>query len=257
MPISWPWGYIREGFKENLPMKSQISYLSLAGKVLSTMGILIALLIFIKEDYIRVKEQLTWEFMTNNLKIDQEKIKAKARLITLNQLIPHFDHLLLSLEDPSLADPQEFRKYVIYYRKVTEYFPQLADAHGILGFCYFQLGEKEKAIVSLKKARELNPNFFWHSFNLGVVLWKGKRYPEAIEILKKASTLPPALTIKLLYSSKVYQQILEGGKISQEEIEQNLKEGYRVCFSLVVEGSKVLKGFGTAAESHNLNLRIF
>ena len=118
-------------------------------------------------------------------------------------------------------------KYQNYYRKIAEYMPYRAEAYGLLGFCSYYLGDKEKAIKSYIKAIELNPDFFWYYYNLGIIYWKSHQWQLSRQYLQKAIQVKPQETLKFIYSSQmIYLPIIKDRGYDFKKISEELQKGY-------------------------------
>ena len=166
-----------------------------------------------------------------------------TRLKILNYLETPLDYLFLFSEGKEPFDQHKFHAYLDYYENLAAYIPDLAEAHGLLGFCYYHLGQKNQAIRAYQKAIESKSDFFWFHYNLGIIYFKEKNYKLAAESFKKAMVLNPKDTVVLMMNSKVYSGI--GGKNRfildkdftfsniLEEIDKRIRSAYESCYLLL------------------------
>jgi len=115
--------------------------------------------------------------------------------------------------------------YIKYFQLITEYFPTQADSYALLGFCYAHQNNIGQAFENYKKAFILNPQFFWVYYDLGLLLWYSGNSSQAASLFQKALLLDPRETLSAIASSKVYRDILSGGK-NPYDILQSLRHGY-------------------------------
>jgi adenylate cyclase len=85
--------------------------------------------------------------------------------------------------------------------------PNYADGYGLLAFINNHLGRADEAVRLVTKAMALNPHYSWdYPWNLGWASYTLKRYPEAVDALKRAlerneSVLPPRLYLAASYEA--------------------------------------------------------
>ena len=69
---------------------------------------------------------------------------------------------------------------------------------------YLAAGRYDQSIEQIRKALELDPNFWWSYQVLGLAYERKKQYPEAIAALEKARQLDDANPANLGYLGYVY-----------------------------------------------------
>jgi len=163
---------------------------------------------------------------------ERHKSQAKAKAVTLNLIKPSFEDFVAYRIDHGQSGIS--RNYPQYYEKLAEYMPQKAEAHALLGFCYYHTGKREEAKAAFIRAIQLNPDFFWTPFNLGVIYFYQDRYQEADVMLRRALALKPEATLKTIFSSKIYGEIIRSAKNFDYAVEENLKAGYRDAYRLLL-----------------------
>jgi len=184
-------------------------------------------------------------FLLSRLMIDDNKVKEGVMVRTLNRLMPSYAYLVDIEENREKPDRAKLKKYLDYYEEIVEYYPNMADAHGLLGFCYYHSGEHQKAISSYEKAIEINSRFFWFHYNLGVIHFKNSRYAMAAEALENAAAtnLEHALVF-IRMSEMIYQPILlEAFQVSNRSGMDQLRAGYRDGHVLQVLSQYYLKNY--------------
>jgi len=207
-------------------------FLGILIKVIVTVGLAGAILLTIRHDIMKIRTKILANPLTTSLMTQQQKVKAKARAITLNHHKPSFEDFVAY----RVAHGQVgiSRNYVIYYERLAEYMPQKAEAHALLGFCYYHTGKHEEAKAAFIRAIQLNPDFFWTPFNLGVIYFYQDRYQEAAVMLRRALALKPEATLKTIFSSKIYGEIIRSAQNFDYAVEENLKAGYRDAYLLLL-----------------------
>lgn len=196
-------------------------------KLAVTVSLFILMVSLIRPAYHKAKESFPKNFSLADLKVDPDKVQTRARTTTLNQLIPSFAYLAQWKRGSGNIDKQKMKDYERYYKKVAEYIPGRADAYSMLGFCYYHLGERDKAIVSYQKAAVLNPHFFWPYYNMGMIFFKDGEYQESAEMFEKALRTDLKNALIFMRSSKIYQDIIREADYSYEALLARMQKGRR------------------------------
>jgi Flp pilus assembly protein TadD len=119
---------------------------------------------------------------------------------TMRYLICRYSHLpvsfllivlLLGFGVLSVCQADDIEKAIESLRRATEIDPDDASAHHDLGYALFLLGETDEAIESLRRATQLDPDFAGAHSNLGAALAKLGKVDEAIEPFRRASEIDP------------------------------------------------------------------
>ena len=117
----------------------------------------------------------------------RQKVKFKAKLDMLNLTMPvSYDDLVHFIQSDRKPVEGSLTPYVDYYERVVEYMPQRADGYAMLAFCYYYQGGIEKAILLYQRAIQLNADFFWAFYNLGIIYFNQGEYSMASDFFKKA-----------------------------------------------------------------------
>lgn len=210
-----------------------------------TAGIFCLLVWLIGRDFGRFKEKLANNFLVAHIRQEREHVKNRARLMTLNQFMPHsYGSLLQWVHNPSdPSDRSELFAYRIYYEKLVEYMPYRADGYALLGLCDYLLGKTEEAAQAYQTAIQLNPNFFLSYYNLVVIYFHQGRYPEAIPLLEKALQMDLQHTLNFIFLSKVYLDIVRDSRLSQEAVVKRIREAYMDIYIMLVVSLYQTKNF--------------
>ncbi|VAX35579.1 hypothetical protein MNBD_UNCLBAC01-669 [hydrothermal vent metagenome] len=167
---------------------------------------------------------------------DYEIKKKKRQISILNHIMPRsFEYLVETVQQKKEFDPRKLKTFLYYYQKVIEYMPNRADAIGLTGFCFYHLGETEKAMASYKKAIVSYPQFFWYYYNLGMIHLEQKQYAQAVEFFKKGLSLNPEKTMKLIYESRrIYFPLISiTASLTKTLPPKQLEQGYQKAALLV------------------------
>jgi len=145
--------------------------------------------------------------------VDTSKVMYMVRLKVLDRLKPELCYLVDIGDGLSKPRKSVLERAVFFYNKLNEYIPSLKaetfypDSYAMLGYCYYYLGDIDKAEYYYKKAISLNPVFVWFYHNLGVIYFHRGEYKRAADILQKAIETSPQINMKVISSSRIFTQI--------------------------------------------------
>ncbi len=167
---------------------------------------------------------------------ERNATQTKAQLIELQMKQPVFDHLIKFIFEADRSKPEYLNDYLAYYRRIIEFFPETSDAYGVLGYCYFYLGDFEKSREAFFQARNLNKKYFWYSYDLGMVNFKLNNVDEAQFYLKEAYVLGMNgvdESLQFIPQAQVFQQIFrQVSGLTNDYLKNNLAAGYRTIDQL-------------------------
>jgi len=165
----------------------------------------------------------------------REKVQQKARAVTLNHFMPASYDYLIALADGT-AEPEEnkFNQYVIYYKKVTEYLPNMPEAYALLGFCYDQLGRQALAIEHYQRALNLNPRIMHYYLNLAILFLEKGEVMTAKTLLEKSTQAALDDTLRFESTSRVYLPFFQEGEGFSSNVIQQARKNYRKAFRLLI-----------------------
>ena len=170
-------------------------------------------------------------FVGSALRKDFQKVQLRV----LNSYIPRsYDCLIALIQDNGTCDERSIRQYIRYYQIVAFSLPKRDEAYGMLGFCYHHLGKTKEAVEYYRKATTLNPYYFWHHYNLGLIFYNAGHYQEAEKSFKNAVELGAEGTLKMTVSSKVYRDILGRMRKVDYSLQEQLISGYRGAYQLLI-----------------------
>jgi tetratricopeptide (TPR) repeat protein len=219
--------------------------------------ILLSLLyIDFRHDPLKAKKHLKSIPILSSLITEREKLERRAKVITLNHEIPEFGGLVQFIEDPSQQSSLE--SYIQYYSALTNVFPDLAEGHAVLGFCYFYSAKKDSAIEEYKRAVELKPSFFYFYYDLALIYLDRANYYAAHELFKKALACDVKQTLGTILSSKTFLQLMGGMSEDEKKKMLGLQEDYRKASEYLVIAEYCLKNKITGRGNFGpVALRIF
>jgi len=95
-----------------------------------------------------------------------------ARLNRLNHL-KQVEHSVKSFEQGLVPfNAEEFRWAARYYRELLKFFPPSDLVYGNLGFCYYYLGDYDRAIRAYQQAIALEPHLYLYYLDMGLILFQ-------------------------------------------------------------------------------------
>ena len=189
------------------------------------------------------------------------KLYYAVRLNTLCLYDPKtYDVLHDVAQKDGIVDKPDIKKYLKFYKKVAVYMPDRADANGLIGFCYYKIGQNEKAIAYYQKAIQLNPNFFWFYHNLGVIFFKNKEYDKAANAFAKAVQTDTNKSLMYIHSSqRIYIPIYKG-KIKtfsdmKDQIDRGVADSYyylSLCLKVMGKEKESIVFFNKSAMQNKI-----
>jgi len=69
------------------------------------------------------------------------------------------------------ADHQQLRFAIRYYTLLKKTLPHVTRSDGMLAFCYYHLGDANKAIDYYKKSLNKRSQLFWYDYNLAIIYY--------------------------------------------------------------------------------------
>lgn len=177
----------------------------------------------------------TWVLLAAGLLIawhcvDMDKMKIKM----LNRVVPaSMEDIVLFSLDPSHPEPN-WEKYLGYFKTASKILPQLGAARGMMGYCYYHMGNLPEAARQYERAVNLNPQFFWWHYNLGIIYAQQGKYAEAESAMKKAFECSPSDSIMYINSAKIYRELNKHADELKYNTEEGLRKGYRSVSQILV-----------------------
>lgn len=193
--------------------------------------VIFGLIVIIREpDHALRKSLSRWPFLSWLIQ-ERDKTYLNAKYIELSERMPSLEYLVKFMFGVDRAHPESLRDYLPYYQLIINYFPDTSEAYGMLGYCYFYLGEINKSEEMFFKARALNKDYFWYSFNLGIIHAKLNHIKEADLYFQEAREMDAGLfqkTLNLLAHSSIFQQIFSRvDGLNGEYFKNDLQNAYQ------------------------------
>ena len=155
-----------------------------------------------------------------------------SRLTALDRLRPE---TFRYIQDP---DSNRQKIYQTYFDAVYKTLgsAERPEILGLLGYCAYQRHDLAKAEAYYLKAREAIPDFFWYSYNLGIIYLKQQRFDEAEAALVYAINLQDMTkTIVNVFSSRqLYFPITVNLELSPNKLAILLQRDYERAQQLIV-----------------------
>ncbi|MCC6759455.1 MAG: tetratricopeptide repeat protein, partial [Candidatus Omnitrophica bacterium] len=117
--------------------------------------------------------------------------QKKMSVDRLRDQLAFTDLLKLESGDYSIERSQ-LEKYLRYFQLVSKDEPSRADAHAMMGYCYFYLGDSAKAAAEYRTAAGLDPQVFSFHYNLAVIAFLDGQHEQALSGFKAALTTNPS-----------------------------------------------------------------
>ena len=157
-----------------------------------------------------------------------QKEWGHLKLRMLNHFMPDsYEALNQMNNNPSEIDRKALARYTNYFRIITWVMPERSDGFELLGVCYYYLGKEAEARRALEKAIDFNPRFFWSHYNLGVLFYKRREFPQAAQAFKRALKASPQETFGHLLESKIYRDILRYNQFLKILPDEQFKLAYQ------------------------------
>lgn len=140
--------------------------------------------------------------------LDYPVFKKNAIEQSMNRLPPAVNYFTDFALKKDHYDSFKLNRCIVYHQKIVDFFPfERAEAYSILGYLYDLNGEPQKAIKAYKACLNLNPNFFWPLYNLGVGAFKRGDYIKSVEYFQTAIERNVNVNMILLLRAKVFADI--------------------------------------------------
>ncbi len=149
---------------------------------------------------------------------------------------------LLALEDyDGQVSKQQLNQYLRYFKELDKRDGLSLDTKAMTGFCYYHLGQKDKARAAYQEALDLNPKFFAFVYNIAVLDFQAGSYQQALEGFKRALAISPAENIIFLRKFKIFLYIVYKAELLNSLLSERLKKGYALSAHFASICSEELK----------------
>ncbi len=169
--------------------------------------------------------------------LDYPVFKKNAVEQSMNRLPPLVNYFKDFVQNKGPYDSFLLSRCIVYHQKVVDFFPfERAEAYSILGYLYDLSGDSQKAIKAYKACLDLNPNYFWPWYNLGIGAFKKGNYSKAVEYFQTALERNVNINMLLLIRAKVYSDIrLTDANFTNYDFEQAIDEGRENSYIFLME----------------------
>jgi|GEM_PF-6579445 len=169
----------------------------------------------------------------------------KLQMIKINDIMPRdYSSLIHAANNGTKFDRAAMEQYLQYYDLLIKYIPKRPDAYGMQGYCYYQLGETQKAISSYQKASVFAPNILWYPLNLASIYFNQGQYEKSIEWINNFKNYDLRQNAEFVLSSQIYLPI-RSAYLSQynQPIISQITSGYLKALELIVMSHFHLKHY--------------
>ena len=170
-------------------------------------------------------------FMAANSLIDYRGIERSTTFKDWHQFFaPHIKELPL----PHSKGSAFLSQCINYYESFVDYVPDGVYASDLLGYCYAEDGQYEKAIASYQKMAALKPKVFWYPYNIGIIYRITGEYRQAEAWLKKARQQQWKETMNYLLEQKALYEGLLGSGADRKRLEERFLQARYHTYQLLI-----------------------
>lgn len=177
--------------------------------------------------------------------VDYEKVRFGLKVRIIENFMPSsFRYLTSIVKENATERSAELKEYIKFYEKVNQFFPNQVDTLSMLGFCYSKLGDTRRAVFYYNKAIQLDPQYFWPYYNLGLIYFKNRLFKEARAMFQQAILCDLNYALNFIHQSKVvYRSIALDDPLFGQEAPKRLREGYKNAYVLLLFTDFELKDY--------------
>ena len=184
-----------------------------------------------------------FNFFTRHVAYQRERARGKIQITELNYLIPPFAPMAAFGRGEGRLDADQWKQYLEYFKKIAELMPQRWDVYVFLGYCFYDLGQKEQAAACFEKAAQLNPQCFWAYYNIALMAAKEGNCSVAAAGFARALNVPILETAKAMFTSKLYVDLQRDSVgFDQSFVEERLKAAYLNAYQLGALAGRCAQG---------------
>jgi hypothetical protein len=219
--------------------------------------LLFSLVVVFKKNGTPIRGFLADNPLSLNIAAQREKVKNKAMMITINHYRPDLALWKEFIVDGKPPDKSFLKDSVQYYQTIGTYVPQIAEPQHMLGLCYALLGDIPAALAAQEKAAVMEPRFFWSWYNLGVLYYRQGEFAKSGQAFRKALTVTPQATVKIMGASKIYEEVLRAMGPERSVAGTHLQQGYRDAVRMMEASIRRLRGQPAGIEEQDVQLKVF
>jgi hypothetical protein len=226
-----------------------------------TVGIVAVLLfgsiLMIKKNYPQLATFFSENPLIVNLQDQQQKVKNKAMMVTINHYRPDMAPWKDFLVDGKSLDKRFLDDSVQYYEIINGYVPGIAEPNYMLGLCHSLSGDVPLALAAYEKAALIEPRFFWSWYNVGILYYQQGEFTKSVQAFRKALTIAPQDTVNIMGASKIYEEVIRGIGPAQEIIGSHLQQGYRSAAQMLEAGIRRSRGQPAGISEGEIRTKLF
>ena len=238
-------------------MKKSSFKIRLLLQCVATLAIVMALIFYIKKDFVQVREFFAANPVVHGLQVQRDKVKSKAMLITINHYRPDLSQWENYFVNKTPLSKSFLSDSVRYYETISQYAPQIAETYHLMAVCHDLLGDKDKALANQFKAVNLEPHYFTAWYNLGILYYRVGDYSKSAEAFNKALKTRPTDTAKFLSSSRILVEIIRSIESTDVLTPKVIQDGYRQAAQMLEASVKRLRGQPVDIQEEQMQLKVF
>lgn len=151
----------------------------------------------------------------------------------LSRYMPAHEYLKDFDKDRTKFDFKKNKEFELYYRKLTEFMPELPEANAMLGFCYFYDGKIDRAMAAYQKAARLEPKVFNFYYNQAIIALERGDRARALEYFKQSLDVPITDNLQFIVTSRMYKPLLPDTRLADvlaKEMGEHVYAVYRWAY---------------------------
>lgn len=143
------------------------------------------------------------------------------------------------------------------YQEILVIYPDVADAHHLIGVVYLQMQQPENAVKSIQQAIQINSKNSYYFSNLGIAQFELKKHVEAAQSFAIALELNPAFAQASFNLGNVYAELCQHKNAVESYIRAINLDDAQFAYHLNLANSyRELDEFSSAIESYDAALAL-
>jgi tetratricopeptide (TPR) repeat protein len=173
-------------------------------------------------------------FAAGALLSHQKHLLWHANAAALSRLQPPYEYLVRFADGQAPFDRKKLEGHRLFFFQLLNVLWDRPDAHGMLAFCEYHLGNNDRAIAEYKRALLKAPYFIWFNYNLGILYYQKKDYTNAAKYFNEAVRSEADVVLRFIMASKLYMDALTSVPGFNQTLAERLSEGYRDSYKMLV-----------------------
>jgi len=153
--------------------------------------------------------------LSAHIKYQRQLVEAKSKFMTIEYNRPYFPYFASIVAGRSVPEGDLMEGYHFgtsynfnyYFSMAIDFFPGDDAAQSLLGYGLYYQGNLENAKDHYEKALKINPDFWWHNYNLAVIYFNKGDFNNSGLLLTKALSLDHQGSLKYIQNSFFYRRI--------------------------------------------------